>query len=174
MDLLTIAIILFLVGVALGTAEIFIPSAGALAVLCVLAFVGSIACAFRVSAMWGMGFLAAAPVVMAVVIIKGFNILPRTRIGKRLILAAPDDDPSGSDQAESDAAASMSNGSDDGAVLVGKTGVSRTELRPSGSAQIGDRRYDVVSAGDYIRKGAPVRVIEVRGNRIVVEEDTES
>lgn len=54
MDLLTIAIILFLVGLALGAAEVFIPSAGLLAVLSVLAFVGSIVCAFKVSALWGI------------------------------------------------------------------------------------------------------------------------
>ena len=53
MDLLTTAIILFLVGVALGAAEIFIPSAGVLVILSVASFVGSIVCAFKVSALWG-------------------------------------------------------------------------------------------------------------------------
>jgi membrane-bound serine protease (ClpP class) len=164
MDLLTIAIILFLIGLAVGTAEVFIPSAGLLAVLSVLAFVGSIVCAFKVSAMWGMGFVIAAPVFMAIAIVKGFNILPRTRIGKRMILGAPPDDQTAPESADT---GSVTGG---GAELIGQVGLAHTELRPSGSAQIGDRRYNVVSAGDFITQGAQVRVIEVCGNRIVVEE----
>ena len=54
MDLLTVALVLFLVGVGLGAAEIFIPSAGVLAVLSVAAFVGSIIAAFQVSVDLGM------------------------------------------------------------------------------------------------------------------------
>ena len=164
MDLLTIAIILFLVGLALGTAEVFIPSAGLLAVLSVLAFVASIVCAFKVSALWGMGFVIAAPVFMAIVIVKGFNILPRTRIGKRMILGAPPDDQTAPESADTASVAGA------GAELIGQVGLARTELRLSGSAQIGDRRYNVVSIGDFIAQGARVRVTEVRGNRIVVEE----
>ncbi len=166
MDLLTIAIILFLVGLALGTAEVFIPSAGLLAVLSVLAFVASIVCAFKVSALWGMGFVIAAPVFMAIVIVKGFNILPRTRIGKRMILGAPLDDQTAPESPDTVSIA----GAGGDARLVGRVGLARTELRPSGSAQIGDRRYNVVSVGDFIAQGAQVRVTEVRGNRIVVEE----
>ena len=170
MDLLTIAIILFLVGLALGAAEIFIPSAGVLAILSIAAFVGSIVCAFRVSAAWGMGFVVAAPVFMAVVIVKGFNILPRTRIGKRMILGRPatteeSADPIVAADAGREQPQSLTQ------ELIGQVGVARTELRPSGSALIGGRRRNVVSVGDFIRQGARVRVIEVHGNRIVVEEE---
>jgi membrane-bound serine protease (ClpP class) len=52
--------------------------------------------------------------------------------------------------------------------LEGKDGTVVSALRPAGRACIGGRRYDVVSSGDFIEKGASVVVTEVSGNRIVV------
>ena len=48
-------------------------------------------------------------------------------------------------------------------------GVATSDLRPSGLALFGDRRVDVVSQGDFISAGTRVRVIEVSGNRVMVE-----
>lgn len=166
MDLLTLAIILFVAGVFLGVAEIFIPSAGVLVVLSIGTFIGSIVCAFKVSPLYGIITVLAAPLVMLVVVVKGFKIFPKTLIGRRMILAHPDEPE---DAPQVDAPASTGPGAEADGELVGREGVARTDLRPSGSAQIGNRRYNVVSEGDFISPGAKVRVIEVRGNRIVVE-----
>jgi membrane-bound serine protease (ClpP class) len=43
-----------------------------------------------------------------------------------------------------------------------------TDLRPSGRARFGRRRFDVVTEGSYLAKGQAVRVLEIHGNRIVV------
>ncbi len=114
--------------------------------------------------MAGVLTTTAAPVVMVFVIIKGFKVFPKTPIGRMMILGKPQEQSSA--RAGTDAAlpAGEPNGE-----LVGAEGTTRTELRPSGSAEIGDRRYQVVSCGDYIGEGTAVRVVEVRGNRIVVE-----
>ena len=56
-----------------------------------------------------------------------------------------------------------------GAVRVGATGNVVSELRPTGRAQIAGQTVDVVSIGQWIGVAAPVRVVEVHGNRIVVE-----
>ncbi len=53
--------------------------------------------------------------------------------------------------------------------LNGKTGVASTRLRPSGKAKFGDQVVGVVSDGAAIDPGQNVRVIQVHGNRIVVE-----
>ncbi len=53
--------------------------------------------------------------------------------------------------------------------LLEQEGVALTSLRPSGRVKIGEDPYDVVTSGDLIDSGTPVRVIEVKGNRIVVE-----
>ncbi len=51
---------------------------------------------------------------------------------------------------------------------LGKTGVTLTVLRPSGKAEIDGDPVQVETAGDYIEKGAEIRVSAVNGNRIVV------
>jgi len=53
--------------------------------------------------------------------------------------------------------------------LVGATGTVFTALRPAGTVVIGAERLDAVSDGVFIDKGEMVRVVEVHGNRIVVE-----
>jgi membrane-bound serine protease (ClpP class) len=54
-------------------------------------------------------------------------------------------------------------------VLLGDWGVATTLLRPGGKAQFGDRLLDVVADGAFIQAGVNVKVIELQGNRIVVE-----
>jgi membrane-bound serine protease (ClpP class) len=52
--------------------------------------------------------------------------------------------------------------------LEGLEGVTLTPLRPAGSARIGERRIDVVSEGEFIAAGVPVKVVLVEGSRVVV------
>jgi membrane-bound serine protease (ClpP class) len=43
-----------------------------------------------------------------------------------------------------------------------------TDLRPSGTAQIGPERVDVVTEGEYVAQGRAVRVVRSEGYRHVV------
>ncbi len=52
--------------------------------------------------------------------------------------------------------------------LFGKEGVTVSELRPAGIALIDGRRLDVVTDGDFVDAQQSVRVVEARGNRVVV------
>ncbi|MGD1000492.1 MAG: NfeD family protein [Candidatus Brocadiia bacterium] len=52
--------------------------------------------------------------------------------------------------------------------LVGQEGVALTALRPAGMARFGDKKVDVVSEGEVVDRDARVRVVEVKGNRVVV------
>jgi membrane-bound serine protease (ClpP class) len=52
--------------------------------------------------------------------------------------------------------------------FLGKDGVAQTALRPAGIAEIDGTRVDVVAESGFIDPGAPVRVVLVEGNRIVV------
>jgi membrane-bound serine protease (ClpP class) len=52
--------------------------------------------------------------------------------------------------------------------LVGREGTAITDLRPSGTALIGDERVDVVSESEWIPSGTPVRVVSAEGYRHVV------
>lgn len=53
--------------------------------------------------------------------------------------------------------------------LVGQEGRALTILRPSGKAKIGDTVYPVETEGEFVPQGTLVRVMHVRGNRIVVK-----
>jgi len=52
--------------------------------------------------------------------------------------------------------------------LLNQTGVAYTQLRPSGTALIKDKRVDVVTEGALIPRGTPVRVVAIEGMRVVV------
>jgi membrane-bound serine protease (ClpP class) len=56
--------------------------------------------------------------------------------------------------------------------LIGKNGVATTTLRPAGKAKIEGKLVDVVTQGDFIEKGAQIRVLRLEGNRIVVVPDS--
>ncbi|MBN1815799.1 MAG: hypothetical protein JW828_00470 [Sedimentisphaerales bacterium] len=55
---------------------------------------------------------------------------------------------------------------------VGDTGRAITRLRPAGEADFDGRVVDVVSQGEFIEAGKSVRILEIRGNRVVVRELT--
>ena len=53
--------------------------------------------------------------------------------------------------------------------IIGKHGITTTTLRPAGKVELEDGRLlDVVSDGEFIEKGTPVRVVESGGGRTVV------
>jgi membrane-bound serine protease (ClpP class) len=54
--------------------------------------------------------------------------------------------------------------------LLNCTGVTLTELRPSGAATIEGKRVDVITEGEMIERGVPIKVVAVEGIRVVVRE----
>ena len=53
--------------------------------------------------------------------------------------------------------------------LVGRVGRAKSKMLPSGIIVVEKQSYDAVSEGMPIEAGQRVRVIEVRGNRLIVE-----
>ena len=60
------------------------------------------------------------------------------------------------------------------AEMVGQTGVALTPLRPSGRAEFGDRLLHVVTEGDFVEKGTPIRIAAIHGNRVIVQPHREA
>ncbi len=54
--------------------------------------------------------------------------------------------------------------------LKGHSGITDTDLHPSGWIIINDKRVFVVSEGGYIEKGKKIEVLSVEGNRVTVRE----
>jgi membrane-bound serine protease (ClpP class) len=53
-------------------------------------------------------------------------------------------------------------------VMVGKKGVALTSLRPSGKIRLDGEPFDAVTEGEFIEKDAPIEIVQIEGNRIVV------
>lgn len=150
-------VVLFLVaGMGLILAEFLLPG-GILGVIGVLLVITSAALgihAYPGHALWIiLGELTGA----GLCVMLGLWALTRTRALRLLTLETTQQAGDGYVSAVGDPA------------LVGKTGTVITALRPAGTIRVGDERLDAVSEGIFVDEGRPVRVIEVRGSRIVVE-----
>jgi membrane-bound serine protease (ClpP class) len=56
-------------------------------------------------------------------------------------------------------------------VKVGELGTAATFLRPAGKARFEERVIDVVTEGNFIEKGAKVKILAIKGSRVVVSEE---
>jgi membrane-bound serine protease (ClpP class) len=52
--------------------------------------------------------------------------------------------------------------------VVGLRGVATTMLRPAGRGRFDGKTYDVMTRGEFLPEGTPLRIIEAEGNRYVV------
>ena len=59
--------------------------------------------------------------------------------------------------------------STDRRALLGQQGFAATLLRPAGVAEVDGQRVDVLTAGEFISQGTPIRIVRVEGARIFVE-----
>jgi membrane-bound serine protease (ClpP class) len=104
--------------------------------------------------MTGLAFSAITVVVVPIVIATAFKYWPRTRMGKAFI---------GELQTEKDVLPE-----DPRRALIGRVGVARSKMLPSGAVEVDGQMIDAVSQGQAIEPGAYVVVTEVRANRVVV------
>jgi len=53
--------------------------------------------------------------------------------------------------------------------LIDQIGVADTDLHPSGWVRVEDKRFFMISEGDFIEKGSSVKILSVDGNRVLVK-----
>lgn len=144
-------IILFLIGLVLIVVELLIaPGFGVPGILGLAAILGSVYLTFEDQALTVIGI---SLILVIIGLVLFFRYLPRARIAGPLI---------NQDMLMAAGVGEYQN-------LLGAVGQTLTDLRPAGLAQFGERRVDVVSRGEYITKGTGVRIVEIEGNRVVVE-----
>lgn len=171
-QLIYLAIMLFLLGLALIGIEIFlIPGFGVTGVCGILLVLAGLVLAGLdkapesasdwadlVGKMLRYGLTMAGAGVLAFVLSR---YLPKIPYANRLMLVPPED------RAEADDV--HLPGVEQAVSLLGQVGTAVSMLRPSGTAKFGDRFIDVVSEGDFLPPGTPIQVVEVEGTRIVVK-----
>lgn len=148
-----VAAVAVILGIVLLAVEILvIPGFGLVGILGVCSTVAGGALAWKhLGPLWGLLAIGVS-VAAATLLIWAF---PRTRLGKKFMLHESD--------------AGYTAPAADLGLLLGRRGTAMTMLRPSGTAEIDDRRVDVVTDGTFLDAGTPVRVVRVEGARVVVE-----
>ena len=152
------AILLLAFGLGLIVLEMFVPSGGVIGFISLAAVVTSIIMAFRYSEYTGIGFMAAAILGTPLLIALLFKWWPNTPLGRRILLTVPNGDdvlPDGDLRKQMKA-------------LVGKLGTAKAMMLPGGPVAVEGHTYDALSEGTAIQAGETVRVVEIRGTRIVV------
>lgn len=145
---------LFVIAFLLIGAEIYVPG-GVLGIMGAICLSAAVFIGFSMSPLMGWASLLAVLAFCIAGLLFWFLYFPRSPAGRRLTL-----DANGAGfKIDLPAYAS----------LVGARGVTSSPLRPSGVAEIGDRRHDVVAEdGVWIESGVAVVVSRVSGNRIYV------
>ncbi len=149
--------VLFLAGLALLVLETHVFPGHGLAALggLILIFLGLFYAlgGAQAGALYSAG---TALLVTAGILTAFFSYLPRSPIWRRL----------GQPMRQSAAAGYVS--SQNYTDFLGRTGVSVSPLRPSGTVEVDSVRLPVVTEGEFIAPDTPVQVVAVQGGRIVV------
>jgi membrane-bound serine protease (ClpP class) len=157
---------LLLVGsgfVLLGLEVFITPGFGLLGALGLMALLGGLGLSLiGVGATWEVLVLATGRVVLSLLLALAaslalLRVLPRLPFGRRLVL-----------ETEMTAETGYASPPAGDRRWLGQRGTAASPLRPAGLAHLAGERVDVVSDGEFIEAGAPLEVIRVDGNRIVV------
>ncbi|MDJ0766330.1 MAG: NfeD family protein [Myxococcota bacterium] len=152
--MVTLVVLLLVAGLIFLAAELFIlPGFGIAGILGLLFLIGgSVAAWTWLGSGWG-GLAVLITLISAItLVIWAF----RSRgIKQRLILST---------QLKAGGGTASADLTD----FVGKTGKTKSDLRPAGIAVVDERRVDVVSEGGFIAKATKITVVAVDGPRIIV------
>ncbi|QKS43367.1 nodulation protein NfeD (plasmid) [Paenibacillus cellulosilyticus] len=151
------SVLLFILGLALLASELFIPSFGILGTLGAIALVSGVVTASH-DALTALYALLIAFVVAAVIVYVLAKKYSHRGIWNKFILR----DKLSTEQGY------VSNPSRE--MMIGRTGIALTPLRPAGAVDIDGEKLDVVTDGRFIAAGVPVVIVAAEGARIVVKE----
>lgn len=138
--------------------EVFFVSFGALTLVAVGLAAMAVLLAFQESTLFGWSLIAFLLAGGPLAIWGAFKILPKLPFGRRFFL-----DLGEAKQEDLHAAAPSRT------ALLGAVGEALSPLRPSGRARFDGEPVQVVTRGGMVPAGGRVRVVDVTGNRIVVE-----
>ena len=160
MDSFYWSISLICIGMFVVLLELFVPSAGLLGVLAAVCLVAGIVIGFSTSVMTGVILLIMTMVIVPVMLGFMIKVWPSTPIGRR-ILIRPADSP--------DDVLPDSQYLNEIHEAVGQLGFAKTKMLPSGTVMVNGIKFDALSDGLPIDEGDAIKVVAVKGNRILVE-----
>jgi len=137
--------------------ELFIPSGGLLGVAAAAALIAAIVIGFMHSLSAGAAIVVGAAVLVPIVVSIGLRIWPSTPIGRRMLTLNPEADARREAELRAEREA-----------IVGKKGVAKSNLLPSGLIEVDGVRMDAISLGMAIEAGQLVEIVSVSAGKIRV------
>ena len=153
------ALVLLLVGLFLLSLELFVPSAGILGIVAGCLIVAAVVTGFMVDMQTGLLMMVFSMLVVPAMLFLMIKAWPHTPIGRKIL----------TDEKTLTDILPIGDFYDKVADLVGKTGVAKSKMLPSGQIVIDGEKYDAVSDGFAIEAGDSVQVVSVKQNRIHVQ-----
>lgn len=142
-----------LMGMGLIVVEVFLPGFGLPGISGILLVgVGIVIAGLNFGAVTAVGILLVLIAVLAVLISCVLRHIANGGGNSKLFLRDTQEVSTGEDMK----------------VLIGRSGVAKCMLRPSGIGDFDGVRLNVVTEGGYIETGKPIQIVGVEGNRIVV------
>ena len=162
MDAATWAFILLLLGLVFLVLEFFIPSSGALAVMCALSLMAAIGIGFAAGPWTGLSILVTVCVVVPAALVAAVHWWPETPIGRMILIQRP----KSSDEVlpQTPAYRTLKD-------LVGHRGLAKGLMVPSGAVVIDGKLHEAVSEGMPIEAGQPIIVVGISTQRLIVRPD---
>jgi len=148
-------VLLFIGGCVLVVIELYVPGMG----LFGIAGLASILASFFLSLganLSALTTMAISLLIAVIVFLLLARYLPSSKLWARLVLKDSETTQGGYTSA------------DDYNCYIGCEGTTITQLRPAGTIEVNGIQLDVVSEGRFLPRGIQVRVVSVKGNRIVV------
>jgi len=152
------AILLLILGAAFAVMEVFVTTAGILAFLSLAAVVAAVVMGFNQGPVTGILILFGAIIGMPTSIILAFKYLPKTPMGRRMLLMAPKSEDVLPDDPEKERLKG----------LLGRTGRAKSPMLLSGVITIDGHTVEAISESMPIEVGQTVRVVQIEGHRVVV------
>ena len=160
-SLLIIGIGLLGLGVLLIVLEAFVPSGGILGLCALASAIAGIVFLFKYDTMWGAIGLLGAVILGPMAFLWAVELLPNTPLGR--LMLGPTNEEIAQQRTQTNKA--QTAGRDE---LLDATGLTLTDMRPSGVIEIEGNRHDAIAIGGIIDRNEPIRVTKVDGLTIEV------
>lgn len=150
-------ILLLLAGIACVAMEIYLPG-GFMGITGAAIVIWATVEAFKINANFGTMLLVCGIGGSVAASWFSFTYLSKTKEGKKALLM--------------DASIDLPEDRHKG--LEGKTGITLTDMRPSGMIEIEGNRYDAATKGEYIEKNSKIKILSVEADHVYIREITEN
>lgn len=156
-----LVLLLFILGVVLIVIEVIMPGFGIAGILGIASLVaGIIVVAQLVSTTVLIIIITLVLIIITALLVFMYKSVTKGgRMSKLLLL-----------NTETGKKEGYSSTGDAKEELIGLEGTAATILRPAGAGLFDKKKIDVVTEGEFIGKGNKIKIVEIEGFRIIVEE----